>query len=154
MSIQDARLGSIFGLSGGSPGLSRAQFCPGMGHADVATSGSMQQRVTGYFNGAAFCTASAPQINGGTGFGNSGQGIILGPRQNNWDISVNKSTRVGGLNEKAVLEFRAEFFNAFNHPQFASPSSAAQDVGNARFGVITRTSVNPRLIQFALKYRF
>jgi hypothetical protein len=58
---------------------------------------------------------------------------------------------VGGIHESAVLQFRAEFFNLFNHPQFSNP---ANDAGSANFGQITSASVNPRLTQFALKYVF
>jgi len=50
-----------------------------------------------------------------------------------------------------VLQFRAEFFNLFNHPQFANP---AMDAGSGNFGQITSAAVNPRLTQFALKYVF
>jgi hypothetical protein len=42
-------------------------------------------------------------------------------------------------------------YNALNHPQFAAPGTA---VGSATFGVITQTSVAPRMIQFGLKYLF
>jgi hypothetical protein len=52
-----------------------------------------------------------------------------------------------------VLQFRAEFFNMFNHPQFNIPVGLNFGApGN--FGQITSTSVNPRLIQLALKYVF
>jgi len=46
--------------------------------------------------------------------------------------------------------FRTEFFNAFNHPQFSNPGTSI----TGAFGAITSASVNPRLIQFALKYVF
>ena len=132
-----------------------AQFCPGASKTDIATSGSTQDRTTAYYNRSSFCRAGqvgAPAIANGYGGGNSGLGIILGPGQSNWDISLIKQTRVGGINENASLEFRTEFFNAFNHPQFSNPSSS--DLNNSAFGVISATSVNPRLIQFALKYVF
>jgi hypothetical protein len=61
-------------------------------------------------------------------------------------------TRVGGLSEGAALQFRTEFFNIFNHPQFGNPAVAVDSP--ASFGQITGTSVNPRLIQFGLKYVF
>jgi len=75
------------------------------------------------------------------------QGAVIG------DISLAKVFRVGGLREDASLQFRSEFYNAFNHPQFSVPAglNLAQP---ANFGRITSTSVNPRLIQFALKYQF
>jgi len=60
-------------------------------------------------------------------------------------------TKVPGINENSTLEFREEFFNVLNHPQFADPGVI---VGTPSFGVISSTAVNPRLIQFALKYLF
>ncbi len=50
------------------------------------------------------------------------------------------------------MQFRAEFFNAFNHAQFNNPS--VMDISITVAGQITSTSVNPRLMQFALKYIF
>jgi hypothetical protein len=92
---------------------------------------------------------------GGLGYGNSGLGNILGPGQFNFDASLQKVTKVGGLREDASVVFRTEFFNMFNHAQFTPPSGAQLDVSKpASFGQITSTSVNPRLIQFALKYVF
>jgi hypothetical protein len=49
------------------------------------------------------------------------------------------------------LQFRTDFFNAFNHPQFIDPNV---DISVPTFGQITAASVNPRLIQFSLKYLF
>jgi len=103
----------------------------------------------GYFNPAAFCPP--PAIGDGTGYGNTGRAAFRGPHQANFDVSLAKSTRVGGLSEAASVEFRAEFFNAFNHPQFANPGTT---VGTPSFGKIQATSVAPRLIQFGLKYIF
>ena len=56
------------------------------------------------------------------------------------------------IGERANLEFRTEFFNAFNHPIFADPDNYISDVGS--FGLITSTVANPRVIQFALKMSF
>jgi hypothetical protein len=90
-------------------------------------------------------------IGDGTGFGNSRIGAVRGPGQANSDIAISKITRVGGLNENATLDFRSEFFNAFNHPQYANPGTG---VGTASYGIIGAASVAPRLIQFAMKYVF
>jgi hypothetical protein len=90
-----------------------------------------------------------PQIGNGTGWGNSGVGIFLGPGQFNFDTSLTKTTRIS---EKHIVQLRAEFFNFFNHTQFASPATAVSSPGT--FGQITATTVNPRVIQFALKYNF
>jgi hypothetical protein len=84
-------------------------------------------------------------------YGNTGIGVARGPGNDNWDMTVSKTTRVGGLREDATLDFRTEFFNVWNHPQYANPGTG---VGTASFGVINTSSVAPRLIQFALKYVF
>ena len=136
--------------------VSRAEMAPGATYANVPTSGGVEARLggtsggPGYINAAAF--GALPLIGDGTGFGNSGIGILRGPGQFNFDASLIKTTRVGGIGENATLQFRAEFFNIFNHPQFANPVST--DVSQPNFGWITGTSVNPRLIQLALKYIF
>ena len=160
ITLTDGRAGSVFcggsGCSGG--GLTgTANFCPGMTAANVLSSGSMQSRVTsglsggsGYFNPGVFC--APPPITGagnaGTLFGNTGGGIVLGPSQNNWDMSLAKSI---GVHESQAVQFRAEFFDAFNHPQFSLPSAS---VNGGSLGVITATSVSPRIMQLALKYTF
>jgi hypothetical protein len=87
----------------------------------------------------------------GAGFGDLGRGQIGGPGQDNYDISLAKRTSVWGFREGANLEFRAEFYNAFNHPQFTDP---ATNRSFTNFGDISSTSVAPRLIQFGLKYNF
>jgi hypothetical protein len=174
LTVTDSRGGTIYGFGGASTQVSTAEYCPGMGPANTSSAGSVQQRLGGlnggggWFNRTAFfgispagttnggcATAGAtgtPAIGNGTGWGNVGPGIVLGPGQFNWDMTVTKTTRVGGLREDATLQFRTEFFNTFNHPQFNNPS--VSDVSKSTFGQITSTSVNPRLIQMALKYTF
>jgi hypothetical protein len=61
-----------------------------------------------------------------------------------------RDTRLGPA-ERVGLEFRAEFFNLFNHPQFGPPDTFLPD---ETFGSINSTVNNPRLIQFALKFVF
>ena len=53
--------------------------------------------------------------------------------------------------ERLVTQFRTEFFNIFNHANFANPQTS---LDSAAFGQISSTSVNARLIQFALKVSF
>jgi hypothetical protein len=141
MTIVDSRGGTIYG----SAGISRAQFCTGMGAGNIATSGAMKNRLGAFFNTAAFC--APPAIGDGAGYGNSSPGMILGPGQANTDLSVKKSLTI----KESKVELRVELFNAFNHPQFANPDTIVTD---PNFGAITGTSVNPRLIQFAVKYSF
>jgi hypothetical protein len=156
MTLTDGKGGTIFG----GAGTSTAEFAPGMGNANAAASGGIYNEVInglssastgGYFNKSAFAVGGEPVIGNGTGYGNSGIGFILGPGQFNWDMSLIKTTTVGGLREDATLTFRTEFFNTFNHPQFNIPV-VADSASN--FGQINSMSVNPRLIQFALKYAF
>jgi hypothetical protein len=73
---------------------------------------------------------------------------VLG--QANLDLSV---TRIIPLRwrEEGRVQLRAEFFNVFNHPQFGDPDNS---FNSATFGVISSTSVNPRVGQFALKFSF
>ena len=58
--------------------------------------------------------------------------------------------------ERVNLQFRAEAFNIFNHPKFASPNAVVFSANNysASAGVITQTATNSRQIQFALKLLF
>jgi hypothetical protein len=129
-------------------------------HSDVVAAGSVVSKLNGYFNRSCFAvnpTTLAPiyPIVGddgiATGFGNSGAGTATGPGQKNWDIALIKHTHTGWPNDTANVEFRTEFFNAFNTPQFGNPDTTLSDAG---FGQITSTSVNPRIMQFALKLNF
>jgi hypothetical protein len=151
LTITDSKGGSIYGTIQ----TSTAQYAAGMGSANVPSVGSDKQRLGGVNGGAGWFNKSAfaPFASGSSSpYGNSGYSSLLGPGQFNWDISLVKTTKVGGLNENATLVFRSEFFNAFNHEQFNTPVSV--DVNNSSFGLINSSSVNPRLIQFALKYVF
>lgn len=98
------------------------------------------------------CTGANPQFVGcGSGFGDSGVGIMRCCTQLNFDAAIIKNTVVGGLSENADLEFRAEFYNLFNHPQFNEPGNG---FGSSTFGLITSSSVPGRILQFGLKYSF
>ena len=112
--------------------------------------GSVRSRMNEYFN--TNCFNSPPRISsdGGTGFGNTRPGLLRGPAQHNVDLSLRKTT---ALTEQLALEFRAEFFNAFNSTQFSNPDTTFSD-GVPEFGRITATSVAPRVGQLALKLKF
>jgi len=157
LTIVDTRGGAIFGLN-----TSRAQLAPGATYSQMASQGDLKQRLggnaggPGYFNRAAFTTIPVIGGNGtpgtgGAGWGDSGIAPILGPGQFNFDVSVSKVTPLRGISESSQLQFRAEFFNMFNHAQFNNP---AANFAVPNFGQITSASVNPRLIQLALKYIF
>ena len=139
----------------------------GCANTTLGSSGTGTCSGGGWFNRAAFDQlAFVAPTSGGDGvgidpnhtagnfptlWGNSGYGTIKGPGQFNFDVSIQKSTVVGGLHENATLQFRTDFFNAFNHPQFVDPNV---DISTNGFGQIVAASVNPRLIQFSLKYIF
>jgi outer membrane receptor protein involved in Fe transport len=128
----------------------RAQLAAGCTHADLVTSGQVQQKLNNYFNAKCFTT---PPVIGddarATAFGNSGVGIVNGPAQQNIDMSIIK--KIPLPSERTRMEFRAEFFNLFNTPQFADP---ATNLSSSTFGQISSTSVNPRFVQLALKLSF
>jgi hypothetical protein len=60
--------------------------------------------------------------------------------------------KVFSVTERAKMEFRTEFFNAWNKAVFNDPDYTASDTGS--FGHITSTISNPRVMQFALKLSF
>jgi hypothetical protein len=86
--------------------------------------------------------------------GNLGRNVVIGPGFNNVDFSVIKNTR---LRERFLVQFRAEFFDLFNHANFGAPGTV---VGTPAFGQITSTrfptgeSGSSRQIQFAVKISF
>jgi hypothetical protein len=87
----------------------------------------------------------------GAAFGNSGTGIVDGPGEANLDLAVSKAVVLVWPHENSTLQLRAEFFNAFNHPQFANPDT---NFSSPTFGVISSTSVNARVGQLALRFSF
>ena len=157
---------NVFGIGTGALNTDPAQLAPGCTAGQLVTRGSVQSKLSNYFNAACFTTPPIigdpePPLTPGacgaastcaqaTTFGNAGPGIVGGPDQVNFDFALIKRTAFGP-EESRNLEFRAEFFNLFNHTQFANPDGAFND---ATFGVIDSTSVAPRIIQLALKLNF
>jgi hypothetical protein len=94
-----------------------------------------------YFNPAAFTSSSIGQE------GNVDRRYFHGPGINNFDFALLKGTP---LTERVNLEFRAEFFNIFNHAQFVTPSGI---LGASNFGQITVANT-PRIGQLSLKLNF
>jgi hypothetical protein len=80
-------------------------------------------------------------------FGTAGRNIAQGPGYADWDFSAFKNIRVS---EGKEFQFRAEFFNLLNHPNFRLPDS---DISSPTFNQILAAQ-DPRLIQFALKFMF
>ena len=178
--ISDSNAGSLYlGLNNG---LSRPSWVPG------ATRSTATSNIPpGYFfNPFAFARPVVvagqliPSSNGTavagptcgqptvlcTDFGNVGRNVLRGPNQTNVDFSIIKRFP---FSESKNLELRAEFFNLFNHVNFANSisdfnailsSGGSIDPSSGRiidpgaFGRIISTSTNPRIIQFAVKLVF
>jgi hypothetical protein len=122
-------------LSGGQH-LSRPD-CTGDGRAGA----SDDPRTGLWLNPAAFALPALGQ------FGNCGVGRYHGPGFTNADISLFK---IFPIRETMRVEFRSEFFNAFNHANFSNPGSFFP----FGFGIISSTVGDPREIQFGLKLYF
>jgi hypothetical protein len=106
---------------------------------------SDRRSIQHWFDTAAFVAAT--QYN----FGNAGRDILTGPSASNFDFSAFKRIPVSMLGEGGEVQFRAEFFNLFNHPQFANPNNR---VVLQQGGTITGMSHAMRQIQFGLKVIF
>ncbi len=109
----------------------------------------MDKKLNNYFNIASMNCAPVA-IGNGYGWGSSGVGIVLGPAESAADLSLGRTFKLPG-SEASSLQFRAEFYNALNHPNFSHPGTT---VNSTSFGQITSMSVAPRLVQFGLKYMF
>jgi hypothetical protein len=93
-----------------------------------------------------FIDAAAFAIPAGFAFGNTARNVGTGPSQTNFDVSVFKDFTLGG--EGRRLQFRAEFFNILNTPQFQIPS---RTFNTPQFGTITETINDNRDVQLALR---
>ena len=137
---------NVFGIS-----QDRAQLAPGCSPGKAVAPGSVESKLNGYFDKTCFTTPPVIGADGiGTDFGNSGTGIIDGPGQANADLAISRDIALRFLRE-STLRFRAEFFNAFNRPQFSNPDN---NFSSSTFGIIQSTAVNPRVIQLALSLNF
>ena len=173
--IVDTGAGSFYGLSSGSNPLSRP----------ILVGDPRSNIPPGYFfNPFAFARPTVPTgqvipssggmaVSGlvplgmpfGTDVGNVGRNILRGPEQTDLDFSLIKHFPIG---ESKNVELRAEFFNLFNHVNFANPisdlnavllsggslDSTGRITNPGDFGRVISTSNNPRLIQLALKFKF
>ncbi len=103
-----------------------------------------------WLNPAAFAVPSNAEIAGGNFHGNAGRGSVRSPGFVNFDFSAGKNF---DLREHVRLQFRGEFFNLTNTPNFAIPSAVGLVVGTPTFGRIT-AAADPRVVQFGLKLLF
>ena len=172
---RDETLGRLVGIfldnwqiSGINTFATGTPFTPGFSTTDGAD-------ITGSGEGARIVVTGSPKLdksertfarNFNTGvfarpargtFGNAGVGILRNPGINNWDLSVSKRVPVGA-GEQRYFQFRAEFFNAWNHTQFSGYDTTARfdpsgNQTNSNFGALTGAR-EPRRIQFSLRFMF
>lgn len=89
----------------------------------------------------------------GSPFGNAGRNIFRGDGFARWDFAVFKNTKVGFLGEGGYIQFRAEFQNFTNHPNFGVPDITMESLFG-RFEDPTENEVFPRSIRFGLRMVF
>jgi hypothetical protein len=149
--LGDWNLGWIATLTSGQPfsigsGGDPANVGGGSQRAQVIgdPTGGFNQSINEWFNTSAFAVPAAYT------FGNEGRNNMVGPAFKNLDITASKNF---AITERLNLQFRAEFFNIFNHTNFGTPDSTVTD---SAFGQISAIGPNaaPREIQFALKASF
>jgi hypothetical protein len=117
-------------------------FADIIGDPNLPSDRSKGDKIARYFNPAAFVPA-AP----GT-FGNAPRNLLRGPGSINFDLSAMKNIPI---HENIRMQFRAEFFNAFNNVNLSAPFATVNTP--SRFGRI-ESADSPRIIQFALKLSF
>jgi hypothetical protein len=144
------QIGGVTAIQSGSP----FTVTGGAGRPNRICDGNLprgQRSVERWFDPSCFPLPDrvVDPVRGGTyiPFGNAANGTIVGPGVLNFDLSLFKSVYLG---EEMRFEYRAEFFNAFNHPQFFNPSSG---VPSTSAGVIFNARES-RQIQMVLKFIF
>jgi hypothetical protein len=136
LGISGANASSVISNSGDRPNLS----------GSISYPKTVSQWFTGSFSNPA--CATGPDC-----YGNLGFDAITGPGRQNWDLSLLKNF---ALTEKFKIEFRAEAFNIWNHPQFEGNSNLgglSNNFGAGNFGAIT-SAYDPRELQLGLKFKF
>jgi hypothetical protein len=120
---------------------------------DYQCSNPGHQTLDCWFNQAAFVTpALAPGQQAAHMYGDSKVGNLRGPHLVDFDFVLQKNFKI---HEQQQLQFRAEFFNLFNHPNFGLPGGSGQiAVDYPGAAAITSTATDNRQVEFALKYTF
>ncbi len=136
--------------SGG--GANRPDVAPGCTNNPIASGGD---KVKHYFNTSCFVLPAVGVL------GNLGRNTLIGPNFSDLDTSLSKNTKIPSISEQFAFQFRAEFFNVLNHPNFAAPASGlfvqgpnGTGIPNPSAGQITSTTNAGRQIQFGLKILF
>ena len=145
LTIAYTNANNVFGISE-----DRAQLSGACSKNQLVSGGPIGSKLNNYFNRTCFTTPPVIGSDGiGTAFGDSGTGIVDGPGQADVDLALSKMVLIKWPTERSSFQVRAEFFNALNHPQFANPDT---NFSSPTFGIISSTSVNPRIIQLALRF--
>jgi hypothetical protein len=146
---------SIYISNRNAPDQSRST---GTQHPDLVAGTPFSSITTG--NPNAYITLSDFYLPPAGFYGDAGRNIAIGPKLFNLDFSLQKNTPLR-FREGTSLEFHADFFNLFNHPNFANPRANAADVLNptngqyiATAGQIISTVTTSRQIQVGLKFIF
>jgi hypothetical protein len=150
------QVSAIFSIQAGFP----ETITSGLDFANVTTSNPQRPdrtcdgnlsnpTINRWFNDTCFTTAflAADNANGIYRFGNSSRSVITGPGRTDLDLGLMKNFQMG---ERWKAQFRAEFFNAFNHANFGDPSKDMQD---GSYNTI-HSAGQPRDIQFGIKFTF
>ncbi len=156
-SILDNDAGTLFGPA---TLYATANLATGTTLKDAVRGGSVSGRINEFFTTKAFVPApfvpdgglidgQYPVSGGGTIFGSLGRNVLRGPDQRVVDVAAIKATP---LTEHVRLVFRWEVFNVLNRANFANPSNDVST--SSTFGVISALTVNPRIMQYALKLQF
>jgi hypothetical protein len=148
--IGNWQFGGVAAIQSGSP----VNVTGGAGRPNRICDGNLprdERTVERWFDGNCFPIPDPvpDPVNGGVyiPYGNAGGNVIIAPGFVNFDLSLFKSFPIS---EQRRFEFRSEFFNAFNHPQFGVPQTAANTPLTGRI----LTARDARQIQFALKFIF
>jgi hypothetical protein len=165
-SVYDSASGTAFILNGSTSTLT-ADLSPGGTISNGYSTGDIHARLNGYLNPSNFSTVPVLSENQAqcasdpnycvTGFGNLGRNIYRGPHEQNWDFSLIKNIK---MTERQSLRFTSDFFNIWNHANFANPAVTDVETINlsnpaaSPFGKIVSDKGVPRLIQFSLRYAF
>lgn len=143
-------------IIGGCPGPLSNSGIPGVGCSrptktgpSSLTSGALDTRLAHWFDTSVFTNGTPGVYN----YGNDprAEPNIRDDGSRNFDFALFKNTKFG-VDDRFGAEFRAEFFNGFNHPQFSPPNTGC--CTGANFGQVTSQYNLPRLIQFGLRMTF
>src|SRR5215469_15060720 len=129
---------SVTSANGVGDGLTpRAEFIGSSGNGSLSTS---ERSLKEWFNTSAFVSIPLTGALANGQWGNSGRNILQGPGTKNIDFSIFKNLQIA---ESKALQFRAEFFNLFNTPQFNNPSAVAPTPATESTALVPNIPASP-----------